>query len=75
MKTYIPRQPKQIRERIEAKLSRNLAQKLDSYCRYLESDRDYVLSQVLEVLFKKDKGFVEWLNAHGQTATVEQPVK
>jgi len=61
MKSYIPKQPKQTKERLETKLDQKLLQKLESYCEYLESDRDYVLSQVLEVAFRKDKGFAEWL--------------
>ena len=61
MKSYIVKQPKQVRERIEAKLDQKLVEKLERYCQYLESDRDYVISQVLELAFKKDKGFVEWL--------------
>lgn len=59
--TYIPRQVKRERERIETKLDRELIQKLESYCQYLESDRDYVIAQALEIAFHKDKGFDEWL--------------
>jgi len=70
MKTYIPKQPKHTRERIEAKLDARLARQLEHYCEYLESDRDYVLSQVLELIFKKDKGFAEWLaSKNGATPT------
>jgi len=67
MKTYIPKQPKQTRERIEAKLDVQLVRKLESYCQYLESDRDYVLSQALQFVFRKDKGFGEWLRSQGAT--------
>ena len=61
MKPYIPKQPKHTRERIEAKLDSRLVRKLEHYCQYLESDRDYVVSQALEIAFHKDKGFGEWL--------------
>jgi len=61
MKTYIPKQPKHTRERLEAKLDARLMRRLERYCEYLESDRDYVLSQVLELIFRKDKGFADWL--------------
>ena len=70
MKTYIPRQPKHTRERLEAKLDTRLVRQLEHYCEYLESDRDYVLSQVLELIFRKDKGFIEWLGTKGTTAPV-----
>jgi len=63
MKPYIPKQPKQTKERLETKLDQKLLQKLEKYCQFLESDRDYVISQVLEVAFKKDKGFREWLKS------------
>ena len=65
MKTYIPKQPKQTRERVEAKLDARLVRKLESYCQYLDSDRDYVLGQALEMVFRKDKGFSGWLAAQG----------
>ena len=42
-----------------------LLQKLERYCQYLNSDRDYVLSQVLQMIFKKDKGFAQWLASQG----------
>lgn len=61
--TYIPKQPKLIRERLEAKLEQGLMQRLAKYCAYLDSDRDYVISQALEVIFRKDKGFAEWLKS------------
>ena len=63
MKTYIPKQPKRTRERLEAKLDSRLVRQLEFYCEYLDSDRDYVLSQLLELIFKKDKGFAEWLTS------------
>ena len=61
MSTYIPRQVKPIRERVEVKLDRELVVELERYCEYLESDRDYVIAQALSVAFRKDRGFAEWL--------------
>lgn len=71
MKPYIPKQPKQTRERIEAKLDVRLARRLESYCEYLESDRDYVVTQALELVFRKDKGFVEWLGSRERLPRTE----
>ena len=62
--SYIPKQEKRTRERIEAKLDQELIQRLERYCRYLDSDRDYVISQALEIAFQKDKSFAEWLKSH-----------
>jgi hypothetical protein len=64
MSSYIPKQIRPIRERVEAKLDRELVAELEQYCTYLESDRDYVIAQALSVAFRKDKGFAEWQRNH-----------
>ena len=64
MPSYIPKQIKPIRERIEAKLDRELIVELEQYCQYLESDRDYIIGQALRVAFRKDKGFAQWQQTH-----------
>lgn len=64
--TYIPKQVKLAKERLEAKLDRELIRQLELYCRYLDSDRDYVIGKALEIAFQKDKGFADWV--------VKQPV-
>src|SRR5580704_11037132 len=73
MKPYIQKQPKHVRERIEAKLDDRLVARLEKYCRYLDSDRDYVISQALEIAFRKDLGFLDWL-ASQDTAPAESPL-
>ena len=64
MSSYIPKQIRPIRERVEAKLDRELIAELEQYCEYLDSDSDYVIAQALSVAFRKDKGFAEWLRNH-----------
>jgi hypothetical protein len=64
MPTYIPRQIKPVRERVETKLDRELILELERYCEYLDSDRDYVIAQALSVAFRRDKGFAEWQQTH-----------
>jgi hypothetical protein len=64
MSSYITKQIKPIRERVEAKLDREMICELERYCEYLESDRDYVIAQSLAVAFRKDKGFAEWKRSH-----------
>jgi predicted transcriptional regulator len=61
MKTFIPKQPKLIRERIEVKLDAPVVKKLEQYCTYLDSDRDYVVAQALDFVFRKDREFTAWL--------------
>jgi predicted transcriptional regulator len=73
MKPYIQKQPKQIKERVEAKLDERLVARLEKYCRYLDSDRDYVISQALDIAFRKDQGFLEWL-ASQEAAPTGTPV-
>ena len=70
MSTYIPKQIRKERDRIETKLDRELIQRLELYCRYLESDRDYVIASALEIAFCKDKGFAEWLKMQELAAPV-----
>jgi len=72
--SYIPKQPKQNRDRVEAKLDRELIRILELYCQYLDSDRDYVISKALEIAFKKDKAFSEWLEAQAGKTQI-QPVE
>ncbi|HEX2453126.1 MAG TPA: hypothetical protein VHI99_05465 [Vicinamibacterales bacterium] len=73
MKSYIPRQPKHTKERLEVKLEQSLLQKLDRYCQYLDSDREYVVSCVLQVAFRKDKGFAEWLGSQEADHQATEP--
>ena len=72
MKFQIPRQSKPTRERVDLKLERSLLQKLERYCQYMESDRDYVISCMLQIVFRKDKGFAEWLRSHDQPFSAER---
>ena len=74
MSSYIPKQPKQNRDRVEAKLDRELIRTLERYCQYLDSDRDYVIGKALEIAFKKDKAFTDWLESQpvdGKTGPVD----
>ena len=66
---YIPKQVKLAKDRVEAKLDRELIRKLEQFCRYLESDRDYVIGKALEIAFNKDKGFAEWVKTQPAEAT------
>src|SRR5262249_52585161 len=61
MKFRIPKQHKPTKERIDIKLEQSIIVKLDRSCQYMESDRDYVIGTILQVVFKKDKGFAEWI--------------
>ena len=73
--SYIPKQIKRERERVEAKLDRELITQLERYCEYLESDRDYVISQALTIAFNKDKAFAEWLKSQPADFAEKSPVR
>jgi bacterioferritin (cytochrome b1) len=74
MRFHIPKQQKPTRERFDIRLEHSLLQKLDRYCQYMESDRDYVISTVLQVVFKKDKGFAEWLESQDHAGAGNESV-
>ena len=67
MKTYIPKQPKQTRERLEVKIDRKVISDLDAYCRFKDSERDWVVTQILAFIFKKDREFADWLGKQPET--------
>jgi hypothetical protein len=71
--SYIPKQEKRTRERLEAKLDHELLRKLEQYCAYLDSDRDYIIAKALEIAFEKDKGFAEWLKTQPAIAPISLP--
>src|SRR5690242_16097309 len=75
MKPYIPKQEKRVRERIEAKLDAEVVRELERYCQYLDSDRDYVLAQALEIAFRKDRGFNQWISAQPDEAAPAVPAE
>jgi predicted transcriptional regulator len=73
MKPYIPKQPKHQRERLEVKIDERLVRKLEKYCEYIDSDREYVLSQALEIAFRKDKEFGDWLASQEARGPAQAP--
>lgn len=64
--TYIPKQTRITKERVEVKLDVTLVRTLERYCEYLDSDRDYVIAQALGIAFRKDRAFTEWLEGTGE---------
>jgi hypothetical protein len=72
--SYIPKQIKRERDRVEVKLDLELVRQLERYCQYLESDRDYVISQALTIAFNKDKDFAEWLKSQPAGLPAKTPI-
>lgn len=73
--SYIPKQIRRERDRVEAKLDRELITMLERYCEYLESDRDYVISQALTIVFNKDKAFAQWLKSQPADLPDKSPMR
>ena len=64
MSFRIPKQHKPVLERVQIRLEQSLRETLDQFCQYLESDRDYVVAELLKKGFQKEKGFITWRAAH-----------
>ena len=69
MSSYIPHRIKRAKQQITVKLYQDRLAMLDQYGRFIEDSRDYIIDQALDLVFKKDKDFLEWLE---QQSAIEQ---
>ena len=58
---FIPQRVKRAKQQITAKIYQDQLAVLDSYGRFIDDSRDYIVSQALELVFKRDKEFVRWV--------------
>lgn len=65
MRIVVRKQHKPTMARISARLEERLVQTLEHYCQFKESERDYVLGEVLSELFTHDKEFIAWCQSNG----------
>jgi predicted transcriptional regulator len=49
------------KEQVTIRLDPGVLRRLDLYCRFRESCRKYVVEQLLECTFRKDREFQDWL--------------
>jgi len=61
MSPYIPQRIKRAKQQITVKLYQDRLAMLDQYGRFIEDSRDYIIDQALDLVFKKDKDFLQWL--------------
>jgi hypothetical protein len=61
MSPYIPHRIKRAKQQITVKLYQDRLAMLDQYGRFIEDSRDYIIDQALDLVFKKDKDFLHWL--------------
>jgi hypothetical protein len=69
MSPYIPHRIKRAKQQITVKLYQDRLAMLDQYGRFIEDSRDYIIDQALDLVFKKDKDFLHWLE---QQSPIEQ---
>lgn len=62
MPSYIPQRVKRAKQQITVKLFEDQLAMLNSYGRFIDDSRDYIISQALELVFKKDHEFARWLD-------------
>jgi hypothetical protein len=58
--SFIPQRIKRAKQQITVKLYQDQLAMLDSYGRFIDDSRDYIISQALELVFKRDKEFGRW---------------
>ena len=63
MPSLIAKQPKVVREPVTIRLDKEVIDALDSYCRYVDGARDYVITEALSLVFRRDRGFTAWREA------------
>jgi hypothetical protein len=68
MGSLIPQREKKARQQITVKLNVDQLRMLDSYRRFINDSRDYIISQALDVVFRKDKDFMQWLQQNSLVA-------
>ncbi|MGH9552304.1 MAG: hypothetical protein ACRD3W_23155 [Terriglobales bacterium] len=59
--SYIPQRVKQAKQQFTVKVDQNQLEMLDSYGRFIDDSREYIMSQAPDFVFNKDKEFAHWL--------------
>ena len=59
--SFIPQRIKRAKQQITVKLYQDQLAMLDKYGRFIDDSRDYIISQALELVFKRDKEFARWV--------------
>lgn len=57
----IPRQKREVKRPITIKLEQGLAERLNSYARFLESSRDHVVASIVQYVMDRDRDFAAHL--------------
>ena len=57
---------------LQVRLEEDVRLNLDRYAEFLDANPSYVVSEVLKLLYRKDKEFQSWLS--GQQPTTAEPI-
>ena len=74
--SFIPQRIKRAKQQITVKLNQDQLAMLDKYGRFIDDSRDYIISQALELVFKRDKEFTRWVEQQrnaGSSAKLSSP--
>jgi hypothetical protein len=71
MSPYIPQRVKRAKQQITVKLYQDRLAMLDQYGRFIEDSRDYIIDQALDLVFKKDRDFLQWLEQQSRIESGE----
>lgn len=64
--SYIPQRVKRPKQQITVKLYQDQLEMLDNYGRFIDDSREYIISQALDLVFKRDKEFARWLEREAE---------
>jgi hypothetical protein len=65
----IQKQKREVRRPITIKLEESLAERLNSYVRFLDSSRDFVIGSIVKYVMDRDKDFAAYLAAGPDTGS------
>jgi len=63
------------RDALSLRLHRRVHERLKLYGEFIQSPKDYVVSQALTWLFRKDKEFAIWLESRTDAAREPRPLE
>ena len=64
---------KRAKQQITVKLYHDQLEMLDSYARFIDYSREYIISQALDLVFKKDREFARWLEQQSGSTKHGEP--
>ena len=60
--SFIPQRIKRATQQITVELYKDQLAMLDNHGRFIDDSPDYIISQALELVFRRDKEFTRWID-------------